>query len=159
MKPSRNIRSAVSVAIVLLVAVPLTASAQSAAYGALAYVPNAGSPGSVSVIDTATGNTISTIATGPPSGVAITPDGTRAYVVTDGEIKVIDTSNQSIVATITCQCTSYGAAISPYGGGRLYVGSGNDVKVINTGTNQIIATISGFNAPTGFAVSPVDYKV
>jgi YVTN family beta-propeller protein len=44
-----------------------------------AYVTNAS--GTVSVIDTATNSVVATILVGIfPSGVAITPDGTRAYV-------------------------------------------------------------------------------
>jgi len=49
-----------------------------------AYVTNNGSP-TVSVIDVASGVVGSTISVGAnPYGVAITPDGTKAYVVNNG---------------------------------------------------------------------------
>jgi len=44
-----------------------------------AYVANFGS-NTVSVVDTATDTVVATIPVGDPIGVAITPDGTRAYV-------------------------------------------------------------------------------
>ncbi len=49
--------------------------------GNRAYVTNFNSPGSVSVINTATNHVIATITVGSyPSGVAVSPDGNRAYV-------------------------------------------------------------------------------
>jgi YVTN family beta-propeller protein len=61
----------------------------------------------VSVIDTATNTVIATIPIGGipiggnrAYGVAITPDGTRAYVVTnDNTASVIDTATNTVVAT------------------------------------------------------------
>src|SRR6266851_4582487 len=71
-----------------------------------AYVTNAS--GTVSVIDTTTNTVVATIPVGLfPSGVAITPDGTRAYVINqfvtnqgDNTVSVIDTMTNTIVATI-----------------------------------------------------------
>src|SRR5437667_37137 len=58
-----------------------------------AYVTN--TSGTVSVIDTATNTVVATILVGIfPSGVAITPDGTRAYVTINfpnNVVAVIDT--------------------------------------------------------------------
>ena len=62
--------------------------------------------GTVSVIDTATNSVAATISLGisqNPFGVAITPDGTRAYVTIsfpNNFVSVIDTATNTVVATI-----------------------------------------------------------
>src|SRR5438445_12875982 len=76
-----------------------TAQAQTRAYVALLL------DNTVSVIGTAT-NTGGVAGTGIPVccplGVAITPDGTRAYVTENiSEVSVIDTATNTVVATIT----------------------------------------------------------
>jgi YVTN family beta-propeller protein len=55
------------------------------------------------VIDTASNTVVATIPVGQiPQGVAITPDGTRAYVTNgvDNTVSVIDTASNTVVATI-----------------------------------------------------------
>ena len=71
-----------------------------------AYVGEAANPGAVLVIDTATNNVDATIPVGPvPAPVAITPDGTRAYVgnVGDSTVSVIDTASNTVIVTIPLQ--------------------------------------------------------
>src|SRR5713101_797837 len=63
-----------------------------------AYVANAAS-NSVSVIDTASNTVVATVGVGK-SGVAITPDGTRAYVSELNSVSVIDTTSNTVVATV-----------------------------------------------------------
>src|SRR5438445_13156691 len=65
-----------------------------------AYVTNGGD-NTVSVIDTATNTVVATIPVGVvPYGVAITPDGTRAYVTEGGERgSVVDVKTNAVVAT------------------------------------------------------------
>ena len=78
-----------------------------------AYVTNFDT---VSVIDTATNTVVATIPVGVfPDGVAITPDGTRAYVVTEGPnaVSVIDTATNTVVATIPVGLAPFGVAITP----------------------------------------------
>jgi len=56
----------------------------------------------VSVIDTATNTVVATIPVGlDPFGVAITPDGTRAYVTINGDntVSVFDTTSNTVAAT------------------------------------------------------------
>ena len=49
-----------------------------------------------------------------PDGVAITPDGTRAYVATElGTVSVIDTATNTVVATIPIGGEPLGIAITP----------------------------------------------
>ena len=67
-----------------------------------AYISNQGS-NSVSVINTATNAVVATVGVGTnPSGVAVTPDGTRAYVANTGSnsVSVINTATNAVVATV-----------------------------------------------------------
>ena len=120
-----------------------------------AYVTNLS--GTVSVIDTMTNTIVATISVGlGPSEIAITPDGTRAYVLDqqDSIISVIDTATYTVVTTIPVRGTA-GTAITP-DGTQAYVttpGVGN-VSVINIATNTVIATIPVGVAPNGIAITP-----
>lgn len=99
-----------------------------------------------------------TIAVGlSPTGLVVSPDGSRLYVAIagDGKVKVINTATNLVIETITVGAVPQGVAISP-DGTRLYVtntGSGT-VSVINTETYAIEATILVGNQPIGIAVSP-----
>lgn len=141
--------------------------------GARAYVSNA--LGSVSVVDTST-NTIVTdipVTDFPVPGfgfpafnlvaIAITPDGTRAYVVSNSTAKtyVISTVSNTVIATIrTDPGSPLSIAISP-DGTRAYTATvatagniGAHVAVIDTATNTIIARIAAGGAPPFVGVTP-----
>src|SRR5215831_4391865 len=84
-----------------------------------AYVTNIGS-GTVSVIDTATNTVVATVPVGGgPVGVAITPDGTHAYVAhrsfpaPPGAVSVIDTATNTRVADVRVGVGPVGVAITP----------------------------------------------
>lgn len=126
-----------------------------------AYVGNF-SLSTVFAIDTATGQR-----TGDPipvgeglAGVAITPDGSRAYVVNRSavasSVSVIDTrTNQRIGNPIAVGPDSQAIAITP-DGSRAYVTSESEdaVAVIDTSTNAILARIEVGDAPNAIAISP-----
>jgi len=110
--------------------------------GARIYVTNV-SQNTVTVIDTLTNTVIDTITVGQaPWGIAITPDGNRAYVAnTSGTISVIDTATNTVTATITDSDGPSGVAITP-DGTRAYVSNGQGtVSVVDTGTNTILTNI------------------
>lgn len=68
-----------------------------------AYVANNGSPYGVSVIDTATNAVIKTITVGNnPRYIAITPDGTKAYVANENSnsVSVINIATNDVITTI-----------------------------------------------------------
>ena len=76
--------------------------------------------GNVSVIDTNPGSAdfnkvVSTIEVGgEPDVITITPDGSHIYVQVDRRsVVVIDTSNNSVVDTITMEYGAYWVAIAP----------------------------------------------
>jgi YVTN family beta-propeller protein len=71
---------------------------------------------SVSVIDTASNTVVATVGVGMnPFGVAITPDGTRAYVTNanSSSVSVIDTASNTVVATVGVGGLPEGVAITP----------------------------------------------
>ncbi len=105
------------------------------------------------------GNTVTaTIAVGSyPIGVAVSPDGTTAYITNYGSnsVSVINTATNTVTATIAVGSSPVGVAVSPHGT-TAYITSygGNSVSVINTATNRVTATIAVGSSPWGVAVSP-----
>jgi YVTN family beta-propeller protein len=112
----------------------------------------------VSVIDTATNTVISTVPVGTfPVAIAITPDGTRAYVTNylPNTVSVINTATNAVIATIPVGVGPELVAITP-DGTRAYVPNikSDTVSVINTTTNTVIATIPVGIFPFGAAITP-----
>ena len=111
------------------------------------------------MINTATNTVTATITVGAtPAGVAVSPDGTRAYVTNYGSdtVSVIDTATNTVTATITVGSRPEGVAVSP-DGTRAYVTNANSdtVSVIDTATNTVTATITVGSQPAGVAVADV----
>jgi YVTN family beta-propeller protein len=106
-----------------------------------------------------------------PTGVAVTPDGSRAYV-TDAStsVWVVDTGTNSVIGKIASGITPEAIAITP-DGKRAYVttttcglllcsGPGNppqlaSVDVIDTSTESLASTITFGGAPATFGLSGV----
>lgn len=95
-----------------------------------------------------------TVAVGDaPQGVALSPDGSRAYVTNSvgDTVSVVDTATDAVVATVS-GVTGYpvGVAVSP-DGTRAYTANfyGNSVSVIDTATNAVIATVPVGGVQTG----------
>ena len=125
----------------------------------------------VSVIDTGRNTVVATIPVGQfPNGVAITPDGTHAYVANqgDGTVSVIDTARNNVVATIPVGAGPVGVAITSDGthpSGHddrpyqplAYVTNlvDNTVSVIDTARNKVVATIPVGAEPFAVAFATV----
>jgi len=124
-----------------------------------AYVTNFTTPGTVSVIDTATHAVTGTITVGKffPGGVAVTPDGRKVYVAnrfsSPGTVSVIDTATNTVTATITVGNSPRGVAVTP-DGSKVYVANlaSRTVSAIATATDTVTDTITGFTAPDAFGV-------
>ena len=122
-----------------------------------AYVTNFTTPGTVSVIDTATNEVIdSPISVGSaPFGVAAAPNGSKVYVTNleTGTVSVIDTATNTVTATITVGNSPRGVAVTP-DGSKVYVANlaSRTVSAIATATDTVTDTITGFTAPDAFGV-------
>jgi YVTN family beta-propeller protein len=94
-----------------------------------------------------------------PVGIAITPNGSRAYVTNNGggTVAVINTQTNAVVGSPIAVGTSpRGIAITP-DGSRAYVANnvGNNVSVINTQTNTAVGTpITLGGDPFSVAITP-----
>ncbi len=117
--------------------------------GRQAYVANR-AEGVVTVIDTAVDRVTATIAVeaGPPQFLAFSPDGRTIYVSIWNEARtivavgVLDTTSNSIVATIPVRTRPFLAAVTR-DGNLLYVPNHDSgtVSVIDTATNEVTTEI------------------
>ncbi len=107
---------------------------------------------------------------GDPRGIALTRDGSRAYVVNSDSntLAVIDTAlaltdpAAAVVATIPVGNVAADVALSPDGRWAYVVNQyGNTVSVIDTMTNEVIATLSveGFYDPRAITAQYSDDTV
>jgi YVTN family beta-propeller protein len=110
----------------------------------------------VSVINPITNAVIATIPVAlGPDGVAVNPTGTRVYVASRGydpnltcgaatdRVSVIDTSSNTVIATINVGMSPSAVVVDPTGT-KLYVTNicgSNTLSVIDTSTNTITATV------------------
>ncbi len=91
--------------------------------------------------------------------VAVGVGGTRVYVSDSnaGQLKVIDTASNTVIATVTGITNAGAVAVSP-DGARIYVAnslnSNGSVTVVNAATLAVEATIKLPADPSGMAVSP-----
>ena len=131
-----------------------------------AYVVNSLS-GSVSVINTATNTVVKTVKVAAasrdsqhgPLGVAVTPNGSYAYVTVGhgysaGSVSVIEIATNTVVKTVKVGNLPLGIAVTPNGKyaytANLLSGS---VSVINTATNTVVKTVK-VHSPRAIAVTP-----
>ena len=88
--------------------------------------------------------------------------GSFAYITStyDDNVSVINTTSNSVIATIAVGNYPIGASVTP-DGSKVYVANtdSDDVSVINTATNTVTATIAVGNGPAGISVSPDGTKV
>ena len=119
--------------------------------GTKVYVTNAASD-NVSIINTAKNKVIATVkleSESDPSGIAITPDGKKAYVTCDldissdtGMVSIINTATNKVTAKVDIGYSPDGVAVTPDGkkvcvicGG--WTEGGYGVYIIDTATNKV----------------------
>lgn len=127
--------------------------------GAFVYV-SSGEANSLDVIDAATNSVVATVpGVGGPS-VALNPQGTFAYIATDGPsefvpgtVSVVSTLTNSLVASIQVGNFPYAVAVEPTGA-LVYVANYNSgtVSVIDAATTMVTATIPVGASPRAIAV-------
>ncbi|WP_060574750.1 MULTISPECIES: Hsp70 family protein [unclassified Pseudonocardia] len=130
--------------------------------GRLAYVANRAA-GVVTVIDTSVNREIATIEVpeGPPQYLAFAPDGRHVYVSVFDEartiatVAVLDTTTNSVVATVPVQTRPFALAVTP-DGSKVYVPNHDSgtVSVIDTATNRVASEIKVAPNPHWVAITP-----
>lgn len=90
--------------------------------------------------------------------VAMSPDGTRAYVsVWDPpQVKVLDTGNDTVVDTWNLQTGNANDLVTSPDGTRLYIVSNttNDLRIWDTVAGMEVCSIPLGNSPVGIGISP-----
>ncbi|HEX7308120.1 YncE family protein [Lentzea sp.] len=120
----------------------------------LAYV--VGKTGLVQIVDTRTGAVLAKADTGGrATGVAVSPDGRRLYVVNGwtGAITVVDPRTGAILDRIFTQVQLSHAAMRP-DGQRLYVSAAGSVAVVDPENFRLVAAVKVGGGPQGLAVHP-----
>ena len=88
----------------------------------------AGSDGTVSVVDAASGAVTTKITVTPPGGlidIAVSPDGTRIYAEGSSDVYVIDVASNTVIGAIRPDDTWSNGGIAITSDGRLYVPLGD----------------------------------
>ena len=122
--------------------------------GATIFVVNSDS-GSVSALDTHSEQKIGELLVGvSPRSLAVSPDGSRLYVTSEGTVSVVDAARLVVLATIAVGAESYGVVSDPRGQ-FVYVASSASatIEVIDVSLGQVIAAIPVAPRPKGLAVS------
>lgn len=141
--------------------------------GSKAYIANFGAH-EVGVVDTKTHQLIKRIAVGSAykvaalnpdrylteikgvANVTLTPDGRYAYAADgdSGEVAVIDTATDSVIASVRVGSEPWRAYSSPDGSRMLVPNNGEGtVSVISTNNHKVVATLKGGEAMTGINFS------
>lgn len=120
-----------------------------------AYVTN-GARGNVSVVDTSTHTVVATIPTaGGPFRSAVSPDGTRLYVVTGtGVLHVVNLVTNAPVATVSVP-EALTVGVSRDGQTVLVPLLNSTVALIDAGTNGMVGSLPVGPTPGRVVVSPV----
>jgi YVTN family beta-propeller protein len=122
----------------------------------------------ISVVDLQTNAVTNISGFAGPFGIALSPDGTKAYVTNSMSgagmtISVVDLTSNSITSTITSANFSgpVALAVSP-DGTKAYVtnyagGAGTTISVVDLGSMSV-TNIGGFDAPVAITLNPEGTK-
>ena len=127
--------------------------------GQWVYVGN-NPPGDLAVINTVTkqrvdfGMGANLQIGGTPTGLAVTPDGTKLYVAA-GVIVVIDVATQSVLVPFIPLAAGSAIAITPDGTKAYVTGKGPYVQVIDVATDKVVNVIAGAGGDA-VAIGPQD---
>ncbi len=119
-----------------------------------AYV--VGKTGLVQVVDTKSGHVLTeTDTAGRATGVAVSPDGERVYVVNgwSGAITEVDPYSGAVIDRLFTDVQLSHAAMRP-DGERLYVSASGSVAVVDPQAFRVVAAVKVPGQPQGLAVHP-----
>jgi YVTN family beta-propeller protein len=130
--------------------------------GTRGYMTHPSPSGAVYVFNTTTLAAVTSIPVGgSPYGLALTPDGQKAYVpnlsIPAGYVSVIDTSTNTLWGNIPLGDAPLMAAMNP-NGSHVYITNNNSnyVTVIDTATNTVVGPVTVGTAPAEIAVKPFE---
>jgi YVTN family beta-propeller protein len=112
----------------------------------------------VRVISTASNTVTTNISFPADQGIAISPDGSRAYFIREfppAGLAIIDTATNTVEAgSVTLGNDPLMLAVTP-DGAFVYVtdGADNTVSVIDTSSNTVVATVAVGSTPFGIAIA------
>lgn len=88
--------------------------------------------------------------------MAINPRGDRVFVLGNGNVRVFNGSNDSIVSTTGVSGFAFAIASDP-ANGNVYVadGASNNVSILNGTNGSVVATVPSYYTPDGVAFDPV----
>ena len=139
----------------------VTPSSSQTAVGPFAYVPRLNT-GQMAVIDLGRDRVIAEISGGSGIGIAVAPNGLRAYAIDQASstVRVINTVSKTMVTSIAVGAGPWSGVVSP-NSTRLYVSNRNasTVSVIDTANNSVLSTFNVAAAPTGLVISPDGSKL
>ncbi|MBD5784771.1 PKD domain-containing protein [Cellulosimicrobium terreum] len=123
------------------------------------YVAVQGQETQLAVISSATETVTGSLQPGPiPYGVAITPDGTTAYVANNpspGSITPVELPSGPTSAPIPAGSTTYRVAITPDGSTAVATNFFSDtLTVVDVATGTVTATVPVGDFPYGVAITP-----
>jgi YVTN family beta-propeller protein len=115
----------------------------------------------VAVVDTGAGAVSASIPLGAsvsePHGVAVSEDGTRAFIANSGSnnIAVIDTQTDTVMGLVGVGDTPYGIVFNPTDN-RFYVANsgGNTITIIDPETRMAVGSIAVGRGPHGIGIKP-----
>lgn len=89
-----------------------------------------------------------------PSGIAVSPDGTRLYVANrdSGTVSVVNATNNTVVSTVKVVSSPSAVAVDSTGA-RVYIAGDRAVSVLDTATNTVVATVGVTSSPSALALS------
>lgn len=104
--------------------------------------------GGLSVIDTSTNALVSRTNIPSASGIAVSPDGARAYVTScdNGTMSVFDTATNKALGTVVGVDTPTKLSISDDGRKAYILGASGTLSVIDTAAGAVITTIRGVSS-------------
>ncbi|HWM57708.1 MAG TPA: serine/threonine-protein kinase [Pseudonocardia sp.] len=118
-------------------------------------LPDKGEPSyALTMIDPDTGAAAGSVpVTGPVDGLALSPDGSRAYLVGGSELRVLDTAAGRLLVSVALGADGQDVAVVP-GGGSVLVTCSTGVKVFDAPRYALQHTIGLRDDPTALAVTP-----
>lgn len=139
----------------------VTPSASQSAVGPFAYIPRFNT-GQMAMLDLGRDQVIAEISGGAGIGIAVAPNGLRAYAIdqASSSVRVINAVSRTLLTSIPVGSGPWSGVVSP-DSARLYVSNRNagTVSVIDTANNSVLSSFNVAAAPTGLVISPDGSKL